>query len=273
MSVNHDVQLLTTGKAAELLGVTPDTVLRWIRKGRLPACYTAGGHCRIRLQDLQALLGAPPECERARAEGGSPPLFCWEYLHPDGSIPEACEKCLVYRVRAAWCFRLAQLERDIGHAKSFCPESCEECAYFRRVSRRETNVLVVSSDAELISALAARPGGALALRFARNLYEASAMMHEFRPAFVVLDAGERSDINEALDCLASDPRAPGLHVILAVRTLRKRSAWRTGRFVAAVLEKPFGAAEVEGVIRELPVQTLFGPESSKTPQKEDQHAG
>ncbi len=43
--------LLTTGQAAKLCEVTPDTVLKWIRKGRLRGGRTAGGHFRINLID------------------------------------------------------------------------------------------------------------------------------------------------------------------------------------------------------------------------------
>ena len=45
-------ELLTTGKAARFCSVKPDTVLKWIKKGRLPAARTAGGHYRIEEQDL-----------------------------------------------------------------------------------------------------------------------------------------------------------------------------------------------------------------------------
>jgi excisionase family DNA binding protein len=45
---NHDDQLLTTGEAARLLGVSVDTVRSLHRQGRLPAIRTAGGQRRLR---------------------------------------------------------------------------------------------------------------------------------------------------------------------------------------------------------------------------------
>src|SRR5712692_5324568 len=42
------------GEAAELLGVSPDTVRRWSDAGRLPTLRTEGGHRRI---DGAALAG------------------------------------------------------------------------------------------------------------------------------------------------------------------------------------------------------------------------
>jgi len=37
-------KFLTTGQMAKLLSVTPDTVLKWIKRDKLPALRTAGGH-------------------------------------------------------------------------------------------------------------------------------------------------------------------------------------------------------------------------------------
>ena len=39
--------LLTTGQAAKLCSVTPDTILKWLKRGRLNGVRTAGGHYRI----------------------------------------------------------------------------------------------------------------------------------------------------------------------------------------------------------------------------------
>ncbi len=38
---------LTTGEAAAIFDVDPDTVLRWIKSGEIPAIRTPGGHYRI----------------------------------------------------------------------------------------------------------------------------------------------------------------------------------------------------------------------------------
>jgi excisionase family DNA binding protein len=38
--------LLTRSQVAELLGVSPTTVTRWAREGRLPCRLTLGGHHR-----------------------------------------------------------------------------------------------------------------------------------------------------------------------------------------------------------------------------------
>ena len=45
-------QYYTTRQAAELLGVTAPTVIKWIEKGRISAHRTPGGHRRIAAADL-----------------------------------------------------------------------------------------------------------------------------------------------------------------------------------------------------------------------------
>jgi excisionase family DNA binding protein len=62
---NHDqdwacpvpTDLLTTGQLAKAIGVTPQSVARWVRDGWItPAEVTAGGHYRFRLDDVRAQL-------------------------------------------------------------------------------------------------------------------------------------------------------------------------------------------------------------------------
>ena len=63
-------QWLTTGQAAKYCSVKPDTVLKWIKRGRLTAERTPGGHYRIRPKDLEPLIltprqvDAPPRTDR-----------------------------------------------------------------------------------------------------------------------------------------------------------------------------------------------------------------
>ena len=46
----------TTGAIAEYCGVDRATVLRWIKKGRLTAYTTPGGHRRVRGDDFRKFL-------------------------------------------------------------------------------------------------------------------------------------------------------------------------------------------------------------------------
>ena len=52
----HDT-LLPIGKAAQMLGVSTKTILRWTDSGRLPlAGWSDGHHRRYRLSDVERLL-------------------------------------------------------------------------------------------------------------------------------------------------------------------------------------------------------------------------
>ena len=57
----------TTGEVASLRSVTLDSVPEWIKRRRLQASPTAGGHCRIELRHLAAFAPARAvSCESAR---------------------------------------------------------------------------------------------------------------------------------------------------------------------------------------------------------------
>jgi excisionase family DNA binding protein len=47
---------LTTGQVATLLHVSPKTVTRWAKEGRLPCLHTLGGHRRYPETKVLALL-------------------------------------------------------------------------------------------------------------------------------------------------------------------------------------------------------------------------
>lgn len=59
---NPDIELLRLGDAAEILGVSPETVRRWVDDGRLPAERSAGGQRLVRRADVARLV-----TERRRA--------------------------------------------------------------------------------------------------------------------------------------------------------------------------------------------------------------
>lgn len=50
--------ILTTREAARLLGIAVSTAQQWIENGVLPAWKTPGGHRRVRLSDVSALIRA-----------------------------------------------------------------------------------------------------------------------------------------------------------------------------------------------------------------------
>ncbi len=47
------------GEVAPLAGVAESTVKTWARTGKIPSARTPGGHIRVRLSDLAAMLATP----------------------------------------------------------------------------------------------------------------------------------------------------------------------------------------------------------------------
>ncbi|HUB77483.1 MAG TPA: helix-turn-helix domain-containing protein [Bryobacteraceae bacterium] len=255
---------LTTGKAAQLCSVKPDTVLKWIKKGRLPAIRTAGGHYRVEERDVlkaltQGHVNDEPREERPALCGR--PVRCWEYMNQ--SPGTECQDCIVYKVHATWCFRLVQQMRGTGHAARFCGTSCQECPYYRRVHQLPTNVLVITRDEGLIRDLAAKESHQVAFRFARRGYDASAIVEVFRPAYVIFDQVVLDSLGiNLLEALASDPRTKGVRILVAVRKggigFRVRSC-----SVYATVQEPFQADEIVALINRTPIEALVSESAEK----------
>jgi len=251
--------LLTTGKAARLCAVKPDTVLKWIKKGALPATRTVGGHYRVEEHDLLQALSQEDE-EDARTEQNtlcSRPMRCWEYMN--NSPGAECSSCIVYKVHATWCFRVAALVKGNGHGKRFCSGICQECPYYRRVHGLPANVIVISQDEKLIQDLARRENPAVSFRFARRGYDASAIISVFRPAFVIFDQAILDHLGMALlDAFATDPRAAGARIVVAVRK-EAMGLHVHHRAIYATIQEPFTADEIAAVVDRTPVE-LIEPE-------------
>jgi excisionase family DNA binding protein len=248
--------LLTTGQAARLCAVTPDTVLKWIKKGKLAASRTAGGHYRVALPDLHPFLAEfgqkgtdivqsgrsfHPSSAEVGTRESEEEVPCWEFLAEDGETRESCRHCVVYRVKATRCFLMAGLETDVGHSKEFCEGSCEDCAYYKRIQGGSAPVLFVTADQELESQIDYFEKDSVILRFARNGYEASALIQDFRPEILIIDMEGIPGLGlDLLDSIAADPRLPHVRVILVTPPgqLERMLQRPRHRLVVSILEKP-----------------------------------
>jgi excisionase family DNA binding protein len=246
--------------------VTPDTVLKWIKKGRLAATRTAGGHYRVALPDLEPFLAGFGQRGPDLAEAQPFPAIasqdgtnetaeevpCWEFLSENGDVREGCRQCVVYRVRATRCFLMAGLDSDVGHAHQFCEGSCEDCVYYRRIQGMSTQVLFISSDEELVGRIGHFEEGTIALRFARNGYEASALIQDFRPEIAIIDLEGLPDQGFGLlDSIAADPRIPHVRVILVIppESMGRMLQRPRHRLVVSMLEKPQVCDGIEEVVK------------------------
>ncbi|RPI19958.1 MAG: helix-turn-helix domain-containing protein [Acidobacteriales bacterium] len=253
MDAHSDSERFTTGQAAELCGVTADTMLRWVKSGRLRAERTAGGHYRIPCNELVPLVRSQVE-RSGRERNASQPLYCWEYFSRQGAVRQECHECIVYKSGAALCFRLLESVAAAGHGKRHCREACDQCAFYRRVNSLPTNILVITPDPGSMSGLG--ESSTLKVRFARTAYDASAAIHGFWPGFVVIDDGfSSSDEAELISCLMSDKRVPGLRIMLTAHAGGRRRAipsWCKDS-VIGVLPKPLSASCIESLINCVPV--------------------
>ena len=65
-TVIDPLAVMTTSEVSRLLGVSPNTVTRWAREGRLPCRLTLGGHHRF---ERQVIEGIRERLNRAGTDG------------------------------------------------------------------------------------------------------------------------------------------------------------------------------------------------------------
>lgn len=210
-----EAKYLTTGQAARLLAVTPDTVLKWIHRGRIAAVQTAGGHHRIGFEEIRKLMGeANPEVAQSEAAPGV--ARCWEYLGGGGAVRTVCLDCAVYRFRAARCYEVWERLGAGGTEERLCSGSCAVCPYYLRTHRLPQRVLVVSRDEAWVAEWRDCAVRGVELAYAGGVYEASAVVGEFLPGVVLLDAElPGAELAELSEALRRDRRIPWVRVYVA----------------------------------------------------------
>ena len=232
---------LTTTQAAKLLSVSPDTVLKWVKAGKIKSYRTLGGHCRIprselaaRLPDQGATTGLP--------EMALHPLtyqYCWEYLAADGEISPDCKECITYRSRTRRCYELRDLPEGLGCLRVYCKSSCEECNYYHMVKEQGLNIILLGPNRRLFRDWDMGDNlNGVQIRYAENEYECSVLVEQFRPDYIVVDCsfGRR---RTGLVCsnIFNDVRIPVARIILASKT-RKLKEY-CDREVCGWITKPF----------------------------------
>lgn len=217
---------LSTGQASKSLSVTPDTMLKWIKQGRISALRTPGGHYRISQKDINALLDQTgqtilptplPPSEKSL-------LYCWEFFAGEGEVKQGCLDCLVYRAQALKCFEMNHLSKDVGFKGLSNSSSCQKCSYFRYQLGRPFNVLVITDNDSCKESLlrdSKGKGEKIDLQFANCEYEYSLLIDRLRPDFVVLDCAMLEEkCRELCYHLDNDPRIQGSTIILATPARR-----------------------------------------------------
>lgn len=215
---------LTTGQVSKRLSVTPDTILKWIKNGKLPAMRTVGGHYRISPDAIETLTG---RAGNALADRGSslesPPavekrlVHCWEFFALSGKTRKSCQKCLVFRAQALKCFEMNHLPKESGFGGETRALSCEKCTYFRYHQGRPFNVLLITDDKTSRAAIMEKAEShRMHIQFASCEYESSFLVETLRPDFIVVDCTMQEEkCRELCHHLATDPRIHHHTIILA----------------------------------------------------------
>jgi excisionase family DNA binding protein len=239
---------ISTGKAAQLLSVTPDTVLKWIKAGKIAARRTAGGHYRIARQSVDSLLAEEKVAPNATSVESTQPLVpCWEYHAIDGKIKEECFACLVFKVRGSRCYEIGSVLREKGSGATCCSTPCEECAYFKARSQQPVNVLVFTNDDSIKQSLTSDSGGSrLRIKFTSCEYDCSLLVDAFRPECVVVDCvNGGTDFEELCKHLTNDPRIAGVRILLAMEESEKYDGDLSTMENIAIISHPFTMNDLE----------------------------
>jgi excisionase family DNA binding protein len=239
--------MVSTGQAAKLCSVTPDTILKWIKNNKIEAVQTAGGHYRITKDKLKPYMVVSLE------QINETPLqinYCWQYHADKDNINESCRECMIFKSKAEKCYLVAGLGENAGHAQTFCTTSCYECEYFHLMNSSPISVLIISENQELKQKLQKEVNGNLTLRFACCGYDTSMIIQEFRPDYIIIDESMvNSNPDEICKHILNDPRVHGSQIVLAIS--QQRSEKKIPEGVCASIGIPFNASDMEECFQNL----------------------
>lgn len=250
-------EYLTTTEAAKILGVAPDTVLKWVKAGKIKSRRTLGGHFRIPNDELALFATGPGtkvDTERLSTQPAAH-QYCWEFLAAGAEVKEECRDCITFRSRARRCYELKDLPGDMGCLNLMCGVECSECDYYRMVHGQGLNVIALANTGKLISDIqgsGVRDG--IDIRFATAEYETASLIQGFRPDYIVVDCafGKRRTA-DICSSLFADIRIPVPRIILSSK-IRKIEDY-CDREVFGWIRKPFSLQQLKECIRGVPTMT------------------
>jgi excisionase family DNA binding protein len=237
-------EMVSTGQAAKLCAVTPDTILKWIKKSKIEAIQTAGGHYRI---DREVLMPFITSADQASEEALQPEAnqitYCWEYHAKDGHMNENCRECMIFKSKAEKCYLMAGLGEEGGHAGIYCKNSCYECEYFHFINKKLINVLVITENNNLQNKLQSEPQNDIIVKFSCCGYDTATIIQNFNPDFIVLDETlVNSSYDEICKHLIKDPKLHKSQVVLAISTRLKGKKLQEG--ICATIHLPFSISDL-----------------------------
>jgi excisionase family DNA binding protein len=243
-------EFLTTTQAAELLSVSPDTVLKWVKAGKIESTRTLGGHFRISRSALG--LAKPVEVKHDVLNGeiqdSSTFQYCWDYLARGGEIKPECMECLTYRSRSRRCYELRDLPEGMGCLRVYCKSTCDQCDYYKMINGKELNVIMLSQSGRLVRDWRKDIDiEDIQIRLAESEYECSSLIQEFRPDYIVIDCSlGKKRTSSVCKSLFNDARIPVARIILASKTQQLKEY--CDKEVCGWITKPFTIQQLKNCI-------------------------
>lgn len=126
-------------KAAKLLLVSQDTVVKWLNEGKLHSRKTGHERHLISRSSVRELLTAEQGLIEEIINGKRPSVPCWEYHAVDGKIKDDCRSCPVFKTRRKKCYQIGKFLKETGQGATCCPTDCEDCSYYKAQRRISAN--------------------------------------------------------------------------------------------------------------------------------------
>ncbi|MEZ5357810.1 MAG: excisionase family DNA-binding protein [Candidatus Zixiibacteriota bacterium] len=233
---------MTTSQAAKRLSVSPDTVLKWVKAGKIKAHRTLGGHFRIPTGLIDTLI----EDENRLRKSGSMPVasnpsfqYCWEHQSQMGILNTKCTECVVFKSRARRCYELRNIPEEFGSLKLYCKDSCEKCDYYKLVNNLGLNILIISNNNRLLTEVQEwADDEKYHVMTVSSEYECASTIEKFRPDFVIVDCSMGAiRTRELCNHIGEDGRIPFTRLILTSK--KNRLGDFCDREIFGWIRKPF----------------------------------
>ena len=243
---------LTTSEAARLLSVSPDTVLKWVKAGKIKSRRTLGGHFRIPTAALDVPSGEEKSGIAGVVRSNDDFVYCWEYLARDGEIKPECHECITFRSRSQRCYELRDLPEGFGCLAMQCADQCEDCEYYRLVQGSLINILILSESGHMgQDGDAGDQDNEFNIKYVSDEYEMASTIQSFRPDYIVIDCGIGKKRTASLCTnLFNDARMPVARIILSSKS-RDLSEY-CDKDVFGWIRKPISISRLRSCIKSVP---------------------
>jgi len=244
-------EFLTTSQAAKLLSVSADTVLKWVKAGKIKSNRTLGGHFRIPLTEVEIFNGSVSDVSTNGNNNqlAMPYQYCWEYLAAGGPIKSECKDCITFRSRASRCYELKDIPGGLGCLNLMCDTECASCEYFKVVNGQKLNILILSDNKKIVQDLDdLGDSSAYRIRFSNDEYSTAVAIQEYRPDYIIVDCTlGKKRTGTICNNLFNDIRIPVVRIILSSKS--KNIKDYCDKEVFGWIRKPFSIEQLSGCIR------------------------